>query len=274
MRIDELFDKPAPVEWDWKTGAYGGTAKFETGGKRFAAKWGLSEKNTCLDFAFYNESVDPTRATKITGTGDQHAVISTVIDIVKTLMAKYPINEITFVADEPNRQRLYTRVMKTVFPDWKGEEEFPGAFRYTKPRINVREVFDKPVPIEWDWDYDWANEMRASRAEFVIDGRLYQAYWELTEKSTRMLFEFADISTEANMHKITGVGNQHAVFATVVEILRTIMNSYPIEVIDFAADEPSRQKLYMHLIRRYLPGWKVSEKNLNGMRVYTVTKPV
>jgi hypothetical protein len=90
-----------------------------------------------------------------------------------------------------------------------------------------------------------------------------------------MNFEFFNESAPSKSSSgITGTGDQHTVFATIVEVLRTLIKVYPIENISFTAKEPSRQKLYKTMVRKLLPDWKVTEKidSWNGP-TFNATKP-
>jgi hypothetical protein len=246
MRIDELFDKAVPVEWHLEP--HGGNATFVAGGKTFVASWGLSNKDTEIDFSFYNTSVHPEQSTKITGTGDQHTVISTIIEILKSLLKKYPIKEITFVADEPNRRKLYTRIMKTVFPEWKGgeeeDEDLKGAFRYTKPDINLRESFDKPLP--------WRKKINGKDIVYFFktpEGKNGIVNIMIKKNNVAEIEFFIDFN-----QGVTAGGEAIPIFATVIDCAKNALRSREMKDvwrIEYAAakNDESRNKLYSRFAR-------------------------
>jgi len=135
MRIDELFDKPAAIKW--QTDPNTAYAHFEANGKKYTAKAYLSDDLTSMNFEFFNESAQSKSSSGITGTGDQHTVFATIVEVLRTLIKVYPIENISFTAKEPSRQKLYKTMVRKLLPDWKVTEKIDSwngpTFNVTKP---------------------------------------------------------------------------------------------------------------------------------------------
>jgi hypothetical protein len=70
---------------------------------------------------------------------------------------------------------------------------------------------------------------------------------------------------------VTGTGNSSTVFSTVVDIMKNFLHHYPnVTGLSFSANEPSRKKLYRHMISRLLPKWDADEQS----GTFLITKPV
>jgi hypothetical protein len=72
---------------------------------------------------------------------------------------------------------------------------------------------------------------------------------------------------------ITGTGNQHIVFSTLVNILQNFIKQYNPDIVNFGAREANRFKLYQHLIKRVVPTWKSTTSGIAGGHWVTITNP-
>ena len=140
MLLNEVFDKKLPWEWIQQdqgehiarfdlSDTSGYTVSFERQRGR------LGVYNWSVSFERYEIGSNNrlSSSAKITGTGSQYAVFSTVVDIVKSFMGSEDPNQLMFTADkqEPSRVALYRRMVKMFPPSAyeveqyaDGEEEY------------------------------------------------------------------------------------------------------------------------------------------------------
>ena len=124
MLLREVFDKSLPWEWIQQdpgediarfdlSDTSGYTVSFEKQHGR------IGMDNWSVSFERYEIGKDnrSSSSAKITGTGSQYAVFSTVVEIVKSFMGSKDPNQLMFTADknEPSRVALYRRMVK-MFP--------------------------------------------------------------------------------------------------------------------------------------------------------------
>lgn len=60
-----------------------------------------------------------------------------------------------------------------------------------------------------------------------------------------------------DVYNITKTGSELIVFSTIIDIMRAFIKKYKPQLMYFGAEEPSRMKLYLKLIRTLLPNWYV-----------------
>jgi len=123
MQLFELFSPGKKWQWSF-TGSEEAVAEFTVGDVPYQFyAYTFSENPTVWEVEFKNASRDiRQRSSKfgLTGTGNSAEVMGTVVDILREFLQRYQgsINELTFTADEPSRQALYTRMAKRLLPDW------------------------------------------------------------------------------------------------------------------------------------------------------------
>ena len=130
----------------------------------------------------------------------------------------------------------------------------------------ITEIFDKPAP------YTLVNASRNNWvAKFKIGTLLYtlvatEFHYDphppnFPDPNTELDVEFYFTTPDGKSHNnITGTGNQHAVFSTVVAIMKELINKLKPDCISFgSADEGGRRSLYRRLVRTLLPTAKVNE---------------
>lgn len=130
----------------------------------------------------------------------------------------------------------------------------------------LNELFDNPIP--WKWvsknEHNW-------EAGFDIGNMKYAL-------TCAFAFQFVVIRFETRATGdtgITGTGNEIAVFATVIDIVKEIIDVPTVKTIVFTAKEKSRQKLYNRLVKLFEKmGWSVStnEKGDEGLN-YVCKRP-
>lgn len=154
MRLVELFTQTRDIEWSENQGEH--TARFSTSDRKKYRITFRDEPLRALKFTARNmpdvmETLNELREnakiirvefslqdpmghgyydTKFgkTGTGNQYVVFATVIDAMKIFTQKYGYDHIRIVAEEPNRQRLYRRMIKSMPHKrvWENTNEMDG----------------------------------------------------------------------------------------------------------------------------------------------------
>lgn len=154
--VTELFTPGK--EWQWSfTGSEEAVAVFHVGKipYQFHA-YTYTEDPTIWDVEFKNATrgAEQGRTSKfgLTGTGNAAQVMSTVADIMREFLQRYQgkINQLTFTAEEPSRQALYTKMAKRLLPSWNVVQDGKN-FALVKPQdVNEDWGIEKyaiPLPI-------------------------------------------------------------------------------------------------------------------------------
>lgn len=137
-------------------------------------------------------------------------------------------------------------------------------------KMKLLELFTADSPVK--------TEVRSSKASYIEDitvgGKKYRfsahiyslssarqaelktnvhSYWEIS---------FSKRSDKYSTFRITGTGDEFKVFEFVVQATKRFVKEHKPDVVVFAADtsDPSRVKLYRHLVKRLGSGYKVVEK--------------
>ena len=138
--LNEAFESAVPYKWvvnDNKSAV----AEFVIvqPGRFFSKKlkYGFDAFNygESWKIAFY-QIVNGKKVYTKTGTGNEKAVFSTVVEIMKDFFSTHEVNSIIFSAEEKNRQSLYSRLAKTFLPSWKITHDIAGGvgfYTLTKP---------------------------------------------------------------------------------------------------------------------------------------------
>ena len=120
MKLTELFT--SPTKWQWvDQSADSVVANFVINGVSYQFNAWESGQYGNWSIEFENEAVPTDRRYDITGHGSASTVLATVIDIIRNLVKKREIYNLSFMAKEANRMKLYMRIIKTLFPNWKME---------------------------------------------------------------------------------------------------------------------------------------------------------
>jgi len=135
--------------------------------------------------------------------------------------------------------------------------------------IQINELFRSPS----NWEWGNTGPSRAV-ADFTVGEIPYKfsATLENTEdKSWTILFRTVSAKSLSKEYGISGTGNASVVFSTVLDIMKSFLDTYKgmVDKLIFSADEPSRQKLYQHMIERLLPDAQVERKGYD----FIVTLP-
>lgn len=66
----------------------------------------------------------------ITNTGNQYAVLVTISDIINKFVHQHNPEVMIWQAEEPNRKKLYLRIIAQLFPNWRVELRDPHIWLY------------------------------------------------------------------------------------------------------------------------------------------------
>lgn len=136
MLITELFDKPVKIT-DEDYDRENVLVKFNIDGVNYMFYATVAYGDpTCWEVEFSGKGT-----TKITNTGNEIKVFSTVVQIMKNMLQLYNIETLYFTADEPSRQKLYNRMVDKLLPNWhKSFDNEHGIFQVTKPNADTRTI--------------------------------------------------------------------------------------------------------------------------------------
>lgn len=112
------------------------------------------------------------------------------------------------------------------------------------------EIFNKTLPWEWDRkQYTNTNMV----AYFQVDGAEYNVEFDSIGENHWSCEFGRSVGDNAPVSTITGTGNQYAVFATVVDIVKEFMSQNDPDQLMFSAasKEPSRIRLYDRMLKMF-----------------------
>lgn len=123
----------------------------------------------------------------------------------------------------------------------------------------LRELFDKPVSYEWVKrdNESWDAEFDIGLVHYEFIAQVVNPYADEDEEVEIEIEFFHRTARGVPTHKVTGVGNEHMVFSTIVSIMHDVILNMKPDVIIYSAIEPNRAKLYDRMLSRLLPGAKV-----------------
>ncbi len=120
MLLNEVFDQP----YRWKTisdGKWQYSAGFQVeDGAVYMVSGYLQDvnKKPTWEFGFTRMKRGEDTSYKVTNTGNQQHIFATIVDIFRTFIADRNPDRIAFDAIEPNRKKLYIRMVKQLLPNW------------------------------------------------------------------------------------------------------------------------------------------------------------
>lgn len=125
MKLTELFDTGVKARWTQKEPAYS-EARFNIEGTHYmfsGEPWATDRGGDVPAWRFEFSVVDEDGEYHYgnTGTGNQFAVYSTVISLIKEFVRERGVLPISMGADDIGRQSLYQRMIRKALPDWRVE---------------------------------------------------------------------------------------------------------------------------------------------------------
>lgn len=143
----------------------------------------------------------------------------------------------------------------------------------------LREMFDKVLPWEWyhkDEEGQMANFAVSDNVGYhvVIDkvGPEHEDSWEVVFTRSEMTSDWkVDSSTSVTG---TGKGDEYAVLATVIDIIKSFMKDKDPDVLYFTAksDEPSRVSLYRKMLGQLTSGKYETETSMDDNNWHFIIK--
>lgn len=136
----------------------------------------------------------------------------------------------------------------------------------------IQELFTQP--FKWEWVY---QESHYYTARFSTGKFRYEVNFELYDEAMNTWnIEFnidpvavAGKNIPGRQFGITKTGDAAQVFATVIEIIKNFKKVNPDTTLRFTAEEPSRQKLYLSLVKKLSPS-RYDVTYESGKTVYTI----
>ena len=128
----------------------------------------------------------------------------------------------------------------------------------------------------WQWEFRGSEEVAA---QFNVDKHAYRFHAFDDDGTWEVEFALSDNKDDDDRplsslgkYGLTGTGNAAEVMSIVADIMRSFLSEYDdkITALKFSANEPSRKALYLRMIKRLLPNWRVSpdEFDDNGFVVF------
>lgn len=105
MRINELFSREYPITWDRNR------AHFKTANGRPGVIVFDADEPDEGDYSLVDVEFSVQDEFGVTGQGDATSIFATVHSAIKEYIADHQPDFITFSADEPSRQKLYSRMV-------------------------------------------------------------------------------------------------------------------------------------------------------------------
>ena len=131
----------------------------------------------------------------------------------------------------------------------------------------LRELWDKPVRY-------YADEYGQPVYKFQVGGKVYQFMYDVTQSGNCIAVSFCALGKDnACDFGIMNSGKSVLVFSTAVAILRQILDDMNPRLLTFSAKEPSRQKLYLRMVKTLLPTWETSTYDEDGIMGLVVRDP-
>lgn len=214
----------------------------------------------------------------LTNKGSEFEVFATLKKIIAEFIEKCDPKVIQFSADkdEPTRARLYQRMFAKNMPaGWKinkADGQFSTYFEM------IKEALDKPLPYKVT-----SKSPKFFNARFTAGSRDIEFnadytganYWEI---SFSELLKKKPGPGARETTKLSGSGNEFAVFATVKAIIDQFIKEYHPQrlTIDSFKGEANRAKLYQRMIAKNLPsGWEMDrEDDHPSYTTFTLTKTI
>jgi len=118
MNLTELFNTNIPWNWETQTDE-DWVARFRIDDVEYVVRIEARGQYGNWVVEFENKSVPQDKKFSVTGQGNSEKVFSTVANIMKNFTRRNDVYTMTFIAEEPNRARLYKRMAARIFPKYK-----------------------------------------------------------------------------------------------------------------------------------------------------------
>lgn len=193
-----------------------------------------------------------------TNTGNEFAVFSTVVDMIKRFIDIENPKIFKFSAGGHSRIKLYTAMAKQLVKDSEYSLEYRDigpyerVFNFTR-KTPINELFDNPVPAKW------TDRGYRKIVNFSINGIKYNMEFE-KETEQEWGCAFAQMKAFKRNFDITNLKQEFKVFSTVVSLMKKFIKEVKPPILTFEAArydsegaENSRIALYSKMINKMLP---------------------
>lgn len=273
----EIF-QPGKKNWEWMyRGSQEAVAEFTVGNREYRWQAFNSSANPLkweIQFRLIRKDTDPEELDLFgkTGTGNSTEVLSIAVDITRAFLQEYGlerIEELTFNAKEDSRVGLYAKMIKRLLPDWdlrsKPDILNGGMIFY----LTDRRAYDKPEnkiseeQINEAYDLEWNDEFGPKE----IHARAYDRQGQYIDIN---FVPVRDNVTDIEFSKMdsydeTGQGDEHAIFATVLNAVKKYLQGYQPKIIVFSGKGEKRGNLYQRMIARYATQLGYKQFDLNKL---------
>lgn len=287
----EALDKALPFQLSNQDHDYEFTAVFKAGKREihflaFNEDLMDEDDNRSWDISFGEAVRGPTDdedhiTYNKTDSGNEFQVFATLKAILEKFIKDKNPAQLRFTADKKdgNRARLYAKMFKRNMPSgWRlDQQDSDSGYVPQTEFAMVKEALDKPLP------YKIVNKSpKFFNAKFTAGSRDIEFsadytganYWEI---SFSELLKKRPGPGARDTTKLSGSGNEFAVFATVKAIIEQFINEYhPSRLtIDSFKGEANRAKLYQRMIAKNLPnGWDMVRDDDHPLYTsFTLFKP-
>ena len=263
--IDEAFDQPYHSEWEKsESGSYDVLAKLPDGSP--------------LSIMFNNEGDDEwqvefyrNNSQEVTGEGDAQRIFATVLNAMQKFIKEHKPWRLIFSASkavEPgqnseSRAKLYDRLVQRYAATWGYDvynEDHGDQVTYELTRLKqgvtenekLTELFDQGTALPLEWERFSGYNVGGVKAKDELFATAYDKDGRtITISFVPMPNGIVDISfNRGGSMDITGKGAAVQIFATVVNAINNYIKAEKPLWISFSANEPSRAKLYQHMVKR------------------------
>jgi len=257
MKVLELFD-PKPHGGHEETNDSGNFLVTKTIGDRDITFMAVSGARNTWEIVFHE--FDPKKgetSMKKTGSGNEVAVFTFVMNSLRRFVEKHDPKEIHFDAEvsDENRVGLYRRMIER-FGDNYWSREFKVGMGSATKRVQFDLIrIPKPMKEAMDssYPYDFYDDNEHVTAEFTpADGTKVVVRFQHWEKPEYWEIDFKrDGKTE-----MTGQGDSMKVLSTVFKVIKEFLKDYQPKFFGYSANnqEDSRVAVYRRAFKRALSG--------------------
>ncbi len=263
--VTEAFNQPYTSAWEKsESGSYDVLARLPDGSN--------------LSIMFNNEGDDEwqvefyrNNSQEVTGEGDAQRIFATVLNAIQQFIKEHKPWRIIFSASkdvEPgqsseSRAKLYDRLVQRYAATWGYDaynEDHGDQVTYELTRLKqsatknqeLTELFDQSTALPLEWERMPGPSIQGVKSK----DELYATAYDKDGRTINISFVpmrngIVDISfNRGGSMDITGKGAAAQIFATVVDAINRYIKTEKPVWISFSASEPSRAKLYQHMVKR------------------------
>lgn len=118
-------------------------------------------------------------------------------------------------------------------------------------------------------DWEWLDISPESMTAIVrYNGHAYDvSLFEYDHRNGTWIVEFSDVGAK-DAYAMTNRGDAAVILSTIITIIKKAVDRAPINILAFDAKEPSRRRLYAHIVKRLSSDSRTM--NVNGYQRFLV----